>query len=81
VVLSLFAIYIIQDINYVEHKEYFKEYFKKRYEDNKDKIKIQSLQKLTCNCGKTFGIYKKTRHEKSQYHKDYLKQQDQEYSC
>ena len=64
-----------------EHKEELKLYFKKRYEDNKDKIKIQSLEKLTCDCGKIFGIYKKVRHERSQYHKDYIKQLAQEDSC
>lgn len=64
-----------------EHKEELKLYFKKRYEDNKDKIKEQGLQKITCDCGKIFGIYKKPRHEKSQYHKDYIKQLAQEDSC
>jgi hypothetical protein len=42
---------------------------KKQYAiDNKDRIQIQYKSKCLCECGKSYTVYHRLRHFKSQYH-------------
>ena len=68
-----------------EHREYQKQYNKQYREDNKDKLreyeknrpnkeerKQNQKKKYTCDCGKTLTIGKKSRHEKTKKHQNYI---------
>jgi len=52
-----------------DNPEYYKKYNKKYYENNKEKIIEYKSQKMTCECGITFRIDGKAKHEKSLTHK------------
>ncbi len=58
--------------HYEDHKEERKEYKKetdKQYRDNnREKIKAQRSEKITCECGKTICRSDLARHKKSQFH-------------
>ena len=61
-------------------KEYNKEYYennkdkiKEYYENNKEKISEQHSQKYTCECGRTITINKKSRHERTLIHCNWVK--------
>jgi len=54
------------------NKEKFREYDKKWYENNKEKIKERESQKYTCECGRTFRIGDKARHERSLIHSKFV---------
>jgi len=54
-----------------DKKEYDKKYSKKYRENNRDIINQKATTKTTCECGKTFNITNKTRHEQSLIHKKY----------
>jgi hypothetical protein len=65
--------------NKENRKEYDKKYNKdnkeKRneyYENNKEKIKERITQKITCECGRTFRIDSKVRHERSKIHQAFI---------
>jgi len=55
-----------QKIDY--QKEYHKDYDKEYHLKNRDTI----LEKITCDCGKTFARNNKSRHERSQFHCKYI---------
>ena len=55
-----------------DNPEYCKEKNKKYYSQNKYKILEHMSQKMTCECGMTFSIGHKTRHEKTLIHKKLL---------
>ena len=72
---------------YEENREKLKEYMKEHYETNKEKFREQHKeyrvsnkeqiaekmkQKITCECGRVICRYGKGRHQKSQYHQNYL---------
>ena len=56
-----------------DNKEKIKQQKKEYYQDNIEKHKEKAKEKYTCECGTTFGIYKKNRHYKSKKHQDYIK--------
>jgi len=58
---------------YEDHKEEHSEYNKQYYEENKDKILEQQKQKYTCGCGSTITKGNKPRHERTQKHQDWVK--------
>ena len=58
----------------VKYADEIKERKKKHYEANKDKFKEFYL----CSCGRHVQNRSKTRHEKTQYHQNRLKQQEPE---
>ena len=58
--------------NKEKHKENFKEY----YENNKEKIKEHRCQPFTCECGRTFTIRCKARHEKTLIHKELIEEKN-----
>jgi hypothetical protein len=64
------------------HKEEIKEYFEKHKEEIKEKHKQyrekhkeKIKQKYDCVCGKQSAIYRKTRHEKSKHHINFISNQ------
>ena len=56
------------------HKEEEKEYHQKRFQERKHIL----MEKHLCSCGKHYTFGHKKRHEKSQKHQDWLKEQEQE---
>jgi len=56
-----------------KNKEKIKDYYKEYRENNKSKIKEHKSQKYTCECGKTITIDVKARHERTDYHCNWLK--------
>jgi len=56
------------------NKEHYKEYNKEYKKKNKEKINEHRSQKITCECGKTFSITNKARHEKSLTHKKLIEE-------
>jgi len=54
-------------------KEYNKEYDKEYRENNKEVIKEKKGKKITCECGRTFQICGKARHEKTKIHCEFIK--------
>ena len=70
---------------YKKNKEYRRNYRKEYNANNRNKAhehyeskKTQLLEKKICECGKTYTYQHKKRHEQSQKHQNYLKQQSQE---
>ena len=63
---------------YCRDTEARKEKSKKYYYANKPKVLADRAQQITCECGSVFRKGNKTRHEKTQKHQDWLKQQEQE---
>lgn len=74
--------------NYIENKEQINTYKKEWYENNKEKIAKQKkeyheknkekiaekqAEKIVCECGIEITKYKKSRHEKSKRHVEFLK--------
>lgn len=68
---------------YEDNKETVHEKYKEYYEDNKDKIKNKVkeyrdenkekiYEKHVCQCGGCYTTYKKTQHEKTIKHKQYI---------
>ena len=59
---------------YEDNKESIKEHYKEYYEKNKESIKEYKKEynqkKITCECGRTFRIDGKLRHERSKFHQD-----------
>ena len=56
------------------HPEKRQEEGRRRYEKIKDRL----FETRLCGCGKYFTVHHIRRHEKSQYHQNWLKQQEQE---
>ena len=56
------------------HKEEEREYGKKRFQEKKHIL----MEKHLCGCGKHYTFQHKKRHEKSQKHQNWLKQQEEE---
>jgi len=59
--------------SYHNNKEYYKEYDKEYRENNKEAIKEKRGKKITCECGRTFKICEKARHERSKIHCEFIK--------
>ena len=59
-----------------KNKEYCedKEYYKKRYEQNKEKIKAHNLTKIKCECGCEVARCVLARHRRNKKHADLLNQ-------
>jgi len=55
--------------SYHNNKEYYKEY----YENNKEMVKEKQGKIITCECGRTFKICEKARHEKTKIHCEFIK--------
>ena len=55
-----------------QHKEERSEYHKKWYAENRNAILANIKTQTTCECGKTYTIHHKARHDKSEYHKKTL---------
>ena len=53
---------------YDKNKEYFREYNEK----NKEKISTKNNKVCLCKCGKTYTHHHKLRHEKSQFHLNFI---------
>ena len=60
------------------NKEKKKETDKAYREKNKEIIKQKEKELINCQCGSTIQRTEKARHEKSQKHQDWLKQQEEE---
>ena len=56
------------------HQDEIKQYHQKRYQEKKDILAEKAKAKMTCCCGATIRKTGRIRHEKSQKHQDYLKQ-------
>ena len=67
-------------------KEYNSEYYQanidklkeannKYHQENKDKLKDYAKQRITCICGKSITICKKSRHEKTKKHQAFINHQ------
>jgi hypothetical protein len=54
------------------NKEKINEYHKEYRENNKEKIKEYHEKKITCECGRTFRIDSKVRHERSKVHQAFI---------
>lgn len=70
-----------------KNKEYKKEYLNEYYQKNKEKIKEdnkeykeknkeRTAQPYTCECGRTFRIDGKSKHEQSLIHKQFIEQKN-----
>ena len=57
---------------YQDNKEYKIEYQHQYYEKNKEKISTKNNKVCLCKCGKTYTHHHKLRHEKSQFHLNYI---------
>jgi len=57
-----------------ENPDKIKKYNNKYYSQNKDKILEHLSQKMTCECGRTFRIDGKAKHEKSLTHKELIEE-------
>ena len=57
---------------YEKNREKISEKRKEYREKNKERIKEQHGKKITCECGKIFTHNHKARHEKTDYHQDYI---------
>ena len=55
-----------------DNKEKMSLYNKKYSEINKEKMKFHYSQPYTCQCGKTFRVAGKARHERSEFHQNYI---------
>jgi len=62
---------------YESNKDNIKEYKEKYYESNKDKILEKGAKINICICGKEYTKWNKSQHEKTKYHKKYIKQQQE----
>jgi len=60
---------------YYTHREHLLEKMKEYRQANKEQIAKNFKEKYDCLCGLTICKYKKTRHEKSKKHQNYLKNQ------
>jgi len=60
-----------------EHQEYFKKYSKKYREEHNDELKAKKNLGCSCICGKTYTNCHKSRHERTPYHQNYLKSQNE----
>ena len=58
---------------YKKNKEHLLEVAKKYKINNKEQIAEKRKEKITCECGSIFGIWKRNRHIKSNKHQDYIK--------
>ena len=64
---------LIQKKEYREqNKEKLRIQRKEYYEQNRDKINAYQYERITCICGKSYVRNSKGRHERSQYHIDYI---------
>jgi hypothetical protein len=59
---------------YEKNKEKIRKIQKKYYEKNKEKINKDSLQKIICDCGRTYAKKHKTTHFKSIIHKKLMEE-------
>jgi hypothetical protein len=59
-----------------KNKEKIKEYDKEYKEKNKEKIMEWKMQKITCECGRTFRIHGKAEHERSLIHKKLIEEKN-----
>jgi hypothetical protein len=57
---------------YHDNKQYKLDYQKEYSKNNKEKIKEWRMQKITCDCGRTFAIDNKARHERSKFHQAFI---------
>lgn len=55
-----------------KNKDKIKEHKKEYRQKNKDKIKAHRLEKLLCDCGKTYTRMHFRRHERTKHHQAYL---------
>ena len=60
------------------HKEEYKTKRHEYYLNNKDDIQEKSKNKLECSCGIEYTVQHKARHEKSQFHQNYLNTNNKE---
>jgi hypothetical protein len=60
--------------SYHNNKEKKQEYAKEYREKNKDKIMEWGMQRITCECGRTFRIDDKARHERTLIHKKLIEE-------
>lgn len=72
--------------NYLANKEKYNAMSRERYQKNKEIQLAKQGEKYTCECGKTLTIGKKSRHEKSRKHIEYLNginisDQTRKYTC
>lgn len=56
----------------LKNNDAIKEYNKKYRMENKDAIKLYSGKVFKCNCGKELTVAKKSRHEKTLFHLNYI---------
>ena len=58
-----------------ENREYCKEKSNIYYQENKERINEERKVKHVCECGITYTISNKSRHEKTQHHQNYINKQ------
>ena len=58
--------------HYAEHKDVINESHKKYNEANKELLSKRRLQSINCECGYSYTLCNKARHEKTQLHQLYL---------
>ena len=59
------------------NRDRFREYTANYREKNRDEINTKRKEKTVCSCGTTYRKTDTKRHEKSQKHQDWLKQQEE----
>ena len=62
--------------NYVARKEHKVEYKKEWYKANKERQAATAGTHYVCNCGKEITRGSKSKHEKTQFHLNYIKEQN-----
>jgi hypothetical protein len=68
--------YLTEEENYYENNEKYKENKKEYYQNNKKIIQEKRSKKFTCECGRTFRICDKARHEQSKIHKKLIEEKN-----
>ena len=63
---------------YQNNKEATRARHKKNYWENRDKVLANQAIKITCGCGRVCGKGDKSKHERTNKHQEWLKQQEQE---
>ena len=61
---------------YKENKEQIKKRNKKYYKENAEKIRAYKNQKHTCICGGKYTTSRKSKHEKTKIHLNYIQKQN-----
>ena len=68
----------IQHKKYMKNSEYYKQKARKNHEDQKDQIHERKNTVIVCGCGRPTTNSNIRRHEKTNYHQNWLKQQEPE---